>query len=68
MRNAIPAAVKLQVVLRYLGSEDSMTSFQYLYRISKNTISTFLVEVLDAIYFALGDFIQVIFHEKKKYI
>nr|CAI5865796.1 unnamed protein product [Callosobruchus analis] len=42
MRNAIPAAVTLQVVLRYLGSGDSMRSLQYLYRIPRNRVSSFL--------------------------
>lgn len=59
MRNAIPAAIKLQIVLRYLASGDSLSSLQYLYRVSKNT-SSFLVEVLDAIFDQLKNFIQVI--------
>nr|CAI5835873.1 unnamed protein product [Callosobruchus analis] len=53
MRNAILAAVKLQVVLRCLGSGDS-----FLYRIPKNTIRLFLVEVVNAIYFDFKDFLQ----------
>lgn len=60
MRNAIPAAIKLQIVLRYLASGDSLSSVQYLYRVSKNTISSFLEEVLNAIFDQLKDFIQVI--------
>jgi len=59
MRKAIPSTVKLQVVLRYLASGDSISSLQYLYRVPKNTISSFLEEVLDAIYLKLKDFIQV---------
>ena len=59
MRNAIPANVKLQVVLRYVASGDTLTSLQYLYRVPKNTISSFLPEVLDAIYCGLKEFIQV---------
>lgn len=60
MRNAIPAAIKLQIVLRYLASGDSISSLQYLYRAPKNTISSFLEEVLDTIFEKLKDFIQVI--------
>lgn len=60
MRTAIPAAIKLQVVLRYLASGDSISSLQYLYRVPKNTISCFLEEVLDAISSQLKEFIQVI--------
>jgi len=60
MRTAIPAAMKLQVVLRYLASGDSISSLQYLYRVPKNTISCFLEEVLDAISSQLKEFIQVI--------
>ncbi|CAI6376729.1 unnamed protein product [Macrosiphum euphorbiae] len=59
MRTAIPAAIKLQVVLRYLASGDSISSLQYLYRVPKNTISCFLEEVLDAISSQLKEFIQV---------
>lgn len=60
MSTAIPAAMKLQVVLRYLASGDSISSLQYLYRVPKNTISCFLEEVLDVISSQLKEFIQVI--------
>lgn len=59
MRKAISLVVKLQVVLRYLASGDSISSLQYLYRVPKNTISSFLEEVLDAISLKLKDYIQV---------
>jgi hypothetical protein len=59
MRNAIPAQLKLQVALRYVASGDTLTSLQYLYRVPKNTISSFLPEVLDAIYCGLKEFIEV---------
>lgn len=59
MRKAIPSVVKLYVVLRYLTSGDSISSLQYLYRVPKNTISSFLEEVLDAISLKLKDYIQV---------
>lgn len=35
MRNVIPAAIKLQIMLRYLASGDSLSSLQYLYRVPK---------------------------------
>ena len=64
MRRAIPAESKLHVTLRFLATGDSFSSLQYLFRIPKNTISKFVPEVLDAIYNALFDYIEVrtIFH------
>lgn len=59
MRLAIPAECKLDVTLRFLATGDSFSSLQYLFRIPKNTISTFIPEVLDAIYSALLDFLKV---------
>lgn len=59
MRLAIPAECKLNVTLRLLATGDSFSSLQYLFRIPKNTISTFIPEVLDAIYSALLDFLKV---------
>lgn len=59
MRLAIPAECKFNVNLRFLATGDSFSSLQYLFRIPKNTISTFIPEVLDAIYSALLDFLKV---------
>ena len=42
--------MKLQLILLYLASRDSITSLQYAFRIPKNTIYTFLPGVLFAIY------------------
>jgi len=61
MRQAIPAKIKLEITLRYLATGDSLASLQYLYRVPKCTISTFLGEVLDAIYNGLKEHIKVIF-------
>lgn len=59
MRRPIPAESKLQVTLRFLATGESFASLQYMFRIPKNTISTFIPEVLDAIYNALFDCIKV---------
>jgi len=59
MRNAIPSNTKLEITLRYLASGDSLMTLEYLFRVPHNTISTFLPEVLIAIYNALSTFIKV---------
>lgn len=59
MRNAIPARTKLEIALKYLATGDSLGTLSQLFRVPKCTISTFLVEVLEAIYSALEDFIKV---------
>ncbi|XP_022162249.1 uncharacterized protein LOC111028028 [Myzus persicae] len=59
MRDALPARLKLQITLRYLASGDSFASLQYLYRVSKCTISKFLPEVCDSIYSVLENYIKV---------
>lgn len=59
MRDAIPASLKLQVVLRYLATGESFTSLQYIYRIPKCSISKFLCEVMDAIIEALKEHLKV---------
>nr|CAI5843406.1 unnamed protein product [Callosobruchus analis] len=59
MRQAISPKLKLQVTLRYLATGDSFQTLAFLYRVPKNTISSFLAEVCPAIYDALKDFIKV---------
>lgn len=59
MRRAIPARVKLQVALRYLATGDCFSSLESHFRVPKCSISLFLPSVLDAIYDALEEFIQV---------
>jgi len=71
-RKALPARTKLEIVLRFLATGNSFTSLQYLFRVPKNTISTFLTDVCDSIYTALKEFIEVstmffIFIFTKKY-
>lgn len=58
-RKALPARTKLEIVLRFLATGNSFTSLQYLFRVPKNTITTFLPDVCDAIYTALKEFIEV---------
>ncbi|CAG5037869.1 unnamed protein product [Parnassius apollo] len=59
MRNAIPARTKLEIALKYLATGDSFGTLSQLFRVPRCTISTFLVEVLEAIYSVLEDFIKV---------
>lgn len=59
MREALPARVKLQITLRFLATGDSYASLSALYRVPKCSISHFVLEVLNAIYEVLKDFIQV---------
>lgn len=59
MRDLLPARLKLQITLRYLASGDSFASLQYLYRVPKCTISTFLPEVCGSTYSVLKNYIKV---------
>ena len=59
MRDAIPAREKLQITLYFLATGNSFRSLQHPFRVPKATISTFLPEVLDAIYHSLSDYIKV---------
>ena len=58
MRNAIPSKTKLEIMLHYLASGDSLMTLEYLFRVPHNTILTFLSEILIAIYYALALFIK----------
>ncbi|KAL4104342.1 hypothetical protein QTP88_019643 [Uroleucon formosanum] len=66
MREALPARMKLEIVLRFLATGDSFASLSALYRVPKCTISCFLLDVLEAIYKALENFIKTIAADKSK--
>lgn len=59
MRQAISPRLKLEVTLRYLATGDSFKSLEFLYRVPKCTISSFLPETCEAIYEALQEYVKV---------
>ncbi|CAK1587377.1 unnamed protein product [Parnassius mnemosyne] len=58
-RDALTARERLSMTLRFLTTGDSYTSLQYLFRISKQSISTIIIEVCDAIIKALKDHVKL---------
>ncbi|KAL4125919.1 hypothetical protein QTP88_010156 [Uroleucon formosanum] len=58
-RAAIPPLIRLAVTLRYLATGDSFTSLMYLFKISKQSISTIVPEVCEAIFEVLKGYCQV---------
>jgi hypothetical protein len=59
MKAAIPARLKLEVILRFLASGDYFSSLALLFRIPACTISRFLPETLQSIINALDSFVKV---------
>lgn len=58
-RAAIPPTIRLMVALRYLATGDSYASLMYLFKISKQSISSIVPEVCEAIAEVLKDYCQV---------
>ncbi|XP_048481249.1 uncharacterized protein LOC125489424 [Plutella xylostella] len=58
-RTAITSKERLAITLRYLATGDSYSSLQYTFHVSKQTISTIIPEVCDAIVRALKDMVQL---------
>lgn len=65
MRKAIPAGEKLCLTLRYLATGETFSSLQYMFRIPKNTISKFIIDVCEAIYDVLKENHLKVFHTLK---
>ncbi|XP_023311663.1 uncharacterized protein LOC111692132 [Anoplophora glabripennis] len=59
MREAITVKERLAITLRYLATVDSYTSLQYIFRVSKQSISRIVPEVCDAIIEALHDYVEL---------
>lgn len=59
MREAITVKERLTLCLRFLGTGDSYTSLQYLFKISKSAISRITPEVCDALIESLQEYVKV---------
>lgn len=58
-REAITVTERVLITLRYLATGDSYTSLQYLFKVSKQSISKIIPDVCDAIIEALSDHVKV---------
>ncbi|KAB0803131.1 hypothetical protein PPYR_00101 [Photinus pyralis] len=57
-RQPIPVKERLAVTLRFLATGDSYTSLMYLFKISKQSTSTIVTEVCQALCDALKDYVK----------
>ena len=53
MREAIPAGERLAITLRYLATGHSFSSLEYVFRVSRHSISKIVIETCEALYNAL---------------
>ena len=60
-RESVSAEMKLAITLRYLATGDSFVSLMYLFKVSKQFISSMLPRVLKAIIEGLQDYVEVSF-------
>lgn len=58
-RSAIPPNERLAITLRFLATGDSFTSLMYLFKVSKQTISTVVMEVCSALINVLRQHVKV---------
>lgn len=58
-REAFTVRERLAITLRFLAAGDSYSSLQYLFRVSKQSISKIVPEVCEAIVTALTDYVKV---------
>lgn len=58
-REAIPPSARLAVTLRFLGTGESYTSLSYVMKISKQSISTIVPKVCEALISVLKDDVKV---------
>ncbi|XP_050676764.1 uncharacterized protein LOC126973480 [Leptidea sinapis] len=58
-REAITVNERVLITLRFLATGDSYSSLQYLFRVTKQSISRIVPEVCDAIIEALSDYVKI---------
>ena len=58
-RNAIPVSLRLAITLRFLATGDSYTSLQYVFKVSRQAISTIVMEVCPALIEGLRSHVKV---------
>ena len=55
LRKSIPAAERLAITLRFLGTGDSQQSLSFSYRLGKTAVSKIISETCKAVYTLLKD-------------